>query len=205
LRDGTEVHVSPKAFDLLSALVASRPGVLTKQELFARIWPGTFVAEANLNVLVGEVRRAVADEPRAPRFIRTVHGVGYAFCGEAREVEGAGTRTGRAARYWLEASDRTFPLDPGEHTIGRDPRCGIWLNDPSVSRRHARLRITEDPAAAVLEDLGSTNGTFIGRRRIAGPTSIADGDSIKTGSVELRFRAGSDRLAATRRVRRGTR
>lgn len=205
-RDGKEIHVSPKAFELLCTLIARRPGVVAKQEIFGRIWPNTFVAEANLNVLVGELRRALADDARAPRWIRTAHGIGFAFCADATEVESAEpSRAAQATRFWLEAKDRTYPLDVGDHTIGRDPRSGVWLNDSSVSRRHARIRITGDPGTAMLEDLDSTNGTFVGRHRIRTPTALADGHRIKVGSVELTFREGAERLAATRRVRRGAR
>lgn len=200
-----EIHVSPKAFALLCMLLARRPGVVTKRELFGTIWPNTFVAEANLNVIVGEVRRALGDDSRAPRFIRTVHGVGYAFSGEATEVEDHRTTAPTQGRYWLEAKDRTYPLDAGEHTIGRDPGCDIWLNDRSVSRRHGRIRVGGSSDAATLEDLSSTNGTFVGRQKIEAPTALADGDRIKVGSVELTFREGSERLAPTRRVRRGNR
>lgn len=202
LRDGQEVHVSPKAFDLLCTLIARRPAVVSKQELFGRVWPDTFVAEANLNVLVGEVRRAISDDARAPRFIRTVHGIGYAFCGEATQIAGASDRTAPVMRFWLEAGDRTYPLAAGDHTIGRDPRCAIWLNDDSVSRRHAQIRVEPGSGTAVLDDLDSTNGTFVGRRRIDAPTVLADGNLVKVGSVELRFRQGPEGLAATRRVRR---
>lgn len=206
LRDGEEIHLSPKAFELLCTLLARRPGVVTKQELFGLVWPNTFVAEANLNVLVGELRRAIADDARAPRFIRTVHGVGFAFCGNAVDLEDADPlQRAHPARHWIEAKDRTYPLDSGEHAIGRDPGCEVWLNDSSVSRRHARIRIAPDPGPALLEDLGSTNGTFIGRRRVTTPTALSDGDRIKIGSVELTFREGSPRLAETRRVRRGGR
>ena len=44
--------------------------------------PSTFVTDANLAVLVAELRRALHDRPRAPRFVRTVHRFGYAFCGQ---------------------------------------------------------------------------------------------------------------------------
>lgn len=204
LQGGEEIHVSPKAFELLCTLLERRPGVVTKQDLFRRIWPDTYVAEANLNVLVGEVRRAIDDEARAPRFIRTVHGVGYAFFGEAKDVAVAELpQAAGPARFWLEGKDRTFPLDVGEHTIGRDPRCAVWLNDSSVSRRHAQIRIATGSGTATLDDLDSTNGTFVGRHRIDSPTVLADGDRIRVGSVELKFRVGAEGLAPTRRVRRG--
>src|SRR5690349_5516064 len=86
LRDGADVHLSTKAFDLLSLLLARRPNVVGKDEILRQIWPQSFVAEANLNVLAGEVRRALGDNAQNSRFVRTVHGVGYAFCGEATDV-----------------------------------------------------------------------------------------------------------------------
>src|SRR5262245_66386341 len=81
LGDGREIHLSPKAFDLLCALIETRPKVVEKADLHARIWRNTYVVDANLNVLIGEIRRALGDRAQDSRFIRTVHGVGYAFCG----------------------------------------------------------------------------------------------------------------------------
>jgi Tol biopolymer transport system component/DNA-binding winged helix-turn-helix (wHTH) protein len=82
---GRAVHLEPKAFDLLSALVLERPKALSKADLQERLWPGTFVSEANLSNLVAEVRAALGDPARAPKFVRTVHGFGYAFSGEATD------------------------------------------------------------------------------------------------------------------------
>ena len=84
LSQGREIHLSPKAFDLLCTLIEMRPKVVDKADLRARIWPNTFVVEANLNILIGEIRRALGDHVQDSRFIRTVYGVGYAFCGDAR-------------------------------------------------------------------------------------------------------------------------
>ena len=72
-RGGADIRLSPKAFDLLFLLVERRPDVITKADLLAAIWPDTYVVEANLNVVVGEIRRALGDDPHAPRFIRTVY------------------------------------------------------------------------------------------------------------------------------------
>ena len=82
-RAGREIHLEPKAFELLSALVLERPKALSKADLQERLWPGTFVAEANLSNLVAEIRAALGDPARAPLFVRTVHRFGYAFCGDA--------------------------------------------------------------------------------------------------------------------------
>ena len=79
LRGDDVVHLSPKAFDLLSILVSHRPKALSKSDLQERLWPGTFVVEKNLANLVSEIRDAIGDDPSNPRFIRTVHRFGYAF------------------------------------------------------------------------------------------------------------------------------
>ena len=168
LRDGREVRLSPKAFDLLVMLAERRPRVVTKSELHAAIWPDTFVVEANLNVLIGEVRQALSDTPREARFIRTVHKVGYAFCAEADEAGSpAASRpdTG-AARSWLAWNDQTFVLSAGENIIGRDPACHVWVDASGVSRRHARVQI--ENTGAWVEDLGSTNGTLLRNRQLDG-------------------------------------
>ncbi|HMC22336.1 MAG TPA: winged helix-turn-helix domain-containing protein [Thermoanaerobaculia bacterium] len=73
------VHLSPKAFQLLQALVEARPNAVSKHDLQALVWPNTFVSDANLAVLIGDIRSALGDDPRKPRLIRTVYGFGYAF------------------------------------------------------------------------------------------------------------------------------
>jgi DNA-binding winged helix-turn-helix (wHTH) protein len=202
LREGNEVHLSPKGFDLLCTLVARRPNAVPKADLFRQIWPNTFVVEANLTVLVGEIRRAIADEAQSPRFIRTVHGVGYAFSGAAEELESVGSaeQSGKA-RFWLVWRDRTFVLLPGDNVIGRDPHCGVWLDHSGVSRRHARIWIASGSNGALLDDLGSTNGTFVGGQRVQAQPPLGDGDIIRVGSVALTFRAWSDKPSPTKRIR----
>src|SRR5581483_11153428 len=87
------IHLAPKAFDLLMALAAERPKVLSKAHLQQQLWPDTFVAEANLSNLIGEIREALGDDGRAPIWIRTAHGIGYAFCGDAISLLDKGERT----------------------------------------------------------------------------------------------------------------
>src|SRR4051812_9960825 len=86
VRETQPLHLTPKAFELLATLVLARPRVLSKKDLQERLWPDTFVAEANLSNLVAEIREALDDRARAPLFIRTAHGFGYAFCGTAASI-----------------------------------------------------------------------------------------------------------------------
>jgi DNA-binding winged helix-turn-helix (wHTH) protein len=202
LRDGGEIHLSTKAFDLLCALVARRPNVVGKEELLRQVWPDSYVAEANLNVLIGEVRRALGETAQNSRFIRTVHGVGYAFCASATDIESPSLP--RRGSCLLIGTNRTFVLSEGENIIGRDSGCSVWLDDPDVSRRHARIRI-DAQGSALLDDLNSTNGTSLGRSRVRSETRLADGDVIRVGPVELKFRDASDEPPETRRIRRKSR
>ena len=85
-RNGEGVRMTGKAFQLLELLLAARPNPIGKTELFAKLWPDTFVSEANLASLVKEIRAAIGDDARAPRFVRTVHRFGYAFSGTVTET-----------------------------------------------------------------------------------------------------------------------
>jgi DNA-binding winged helix-turn-helix (wHTH) protein len=202
LREGSALHLSPKAFDLLCNLIESRPKVMDKTALQARMWPNTYVVDANLNVLIGEIRRAIADDARQPRFIRTVHGVGYAFCGEVSEL-GDAPAASKVMPCWLIAKERTFRLAEGENIVGRDPERDVWLDSPSVSRRHARIVVDSSDRRVFLEDLGSTNGTFRRGAPIEGRVELADGDEIAFGSVEVKLYLWSaDKASETKRIPR---
>jgi DNA-binding winged helix-turn-helix (wHTH) protein len=184
LRQRFEIHLTPKAFDLLAALIQDRPKVLSKTVLQERLWPATFVAEANLSNLVAEVRAALDDSPRTPAFIRTAHGIGYAFCGDAVEAAGADLAP-PGPSCWLEWGGQRFPLSIGTYHVGRHPDVEIRLDHASVGRHHARLVVTAD--GAVLEDFASKNGTFRDGERITAPVQLADGNELRIGSVLLTF------------------
>ena len=202
LRGSSECHLSPKAFDLLWSLVERRPKVIEKNELHARIWPDTFVVDGSLNVLIGQIRQALADDAQRPRFIRTVHGVGYAFCGEAVEAPGPRAAAG-PTRCWLIRGDRTFGLTEGDNIIGRDPDCAVWLNAPSVSRRHARIRVDSESRRLTLEDLGSSNGTFLAGAPVEGESEVSDGAAIRFGSVDMKLHLwNAEKASETKRIPR---
>ena len=98
--------------------------------------------------MIGEIRRALGDDRQAPRFIRTVHGVGYAFCGQAVDVGDAdvGARAVPGSRCWLSWKESIVCLDDGDNVIGRDPRSASGSIDESVSRRHAMISVRADGA-----------------------------------------------------------
>jgi pSer/pThr/pTyr-binding forkhead associated (FHA) protein len=140
-------------------------------------------------MLVAEVRAALGESAREPRAVRTVHRHGYAFQADAREVrQTPGGAAGRGEMgFWLDAGPRQTPLVPGENVVGRDPAARVWLDSPSVSRRHARILV--EGRRAMIEDLGSKNGTRVGNARVTAPSPLADGDELTFGSVVMTFRA----------------
>ena len=81
-------------------------------------------------------------------------------------------------------SGETFHPEGERTTIGRSPDCEIFLDDVTVSRRHAVL-VRKD-GAFLVEDLGSLNGTFLNRRRIESG-ELADGDELQIGKYRLTF------------------
>jgi DNA-binding winged helix-turn-helix (wHTH) protein len=202
LRGQAECHLSPKAFDLLWSLVEARPKVIDKADLHQRLWPDTFVVDGSLNVLVGQIRQALGDDAQRPRFIRTVHGIGYAFCGDSAEEPERGT-VPATTRCWLIRGDRTFGLSEGENLIGRDPDSTVWLNSAGVSRRHARITVDSISRRLTLADLGSSNGTFLGRTLVKTPVELSDGAVIKFGSVETTLHLwNSAKASETKRIPR---
>jgi DNA-binding winged helix-turn-helix (wHTH) protein len=188
LRDGDPVHLSPKAYQLLEALLESRPKALSKADLHDRIWPKTFVVETNLANLVFEIRDVIGDDRRVPRFLRTVHGFGYAFReGDAASKQVSGAAGLRARRvgptHRLIWERRVIPLEAGENVLGRDEDVAVRIDARGISRRHARIVITQDEA--ILEDLGSKNGTYLREHRLAGPAALQDGDAFRLGQQLL--------------------
>jgi DNA-binding winged helix-turn-helix (wHTH) protein len=189
LDSGRRVHLSPKAFDLLQLLVERRPAVVSKADILGRVWTDAFVSDANLSVVVAEIRQALGDDSKDARYVRTVHRVGYAFSAQASDL--AAPLPGRGAhRCWLAWNDQTFLLAAGENLIGRDPRCAVWVDASGVSRRHARIVVAD--GEATIEDLESSNGTYVGGRRLKGRRALSDRESIELGSATLTFREWSD-------------
>jgi DNA-binding winged helix-turn-helix (wHTH) protein/Tfp pilus assembly protein PilF len=82
---GTEaVRLSPKAYDVLVALVRQRGRLVTKDELLTRLWPGSFVEEGSLNVHVSALRKALGEDAQQPIYIETVARSGYRFIATVR-------------------------------------------------------------------------------------------------------------------------
>lgn len=188
-RGGSVVHAGPQLLRLLELLIDARPRALTKDEIHKSLWADTFVSDGTLTSLVAELREAIGDEARAPRLVRTIHGYGYIFCGEV--VTGTPPAAGGqpAASCRIMLGDREVGLPPGAHILGRSGDAAVFVDDVGVSRHHARITVGDQ--GAILEDLGSKNGTMLNGRAIEGPTLLADGAAIVLGATALKFRVFS--------------
>ena len=185
LHDGDEIHLSPKAFELLAILLGNRARAVSKAELQERLWPTTFVEETNLAGLVVEIRRALGDSASRPVFLRTVYRFGYRFVGEVVESDAAKQAAQPGPRPCLLFDNREALLLEGANVVGRAPDATIVCDATGVSRHHARILVSS--GEATLEDLGSKNGTFLRRERITS-ARLSDGDEIRLGTARLTFR-----------------
>ena len=193
VRDGREVPLSPKAFQLLQLLVQNRARAMSRQELHQQLWPSTFVLETSLASLIAEIRRALDDQAAKPRFIRTMHRFGYRFVGQVDEPAKAPGDVARAARCWLVWEARQVPLAEGINVLGRGTDASVWIDASGVSRHHARIVVVG--GEATLEDLSSKNGTYVAGEPVTTSRRLSDGDQIRLGSVVVTFRIPKTSMA----------
>lgn len=179
-RKGEPVHLTAKACELLHLLASRRPDAVAKKEIHQRLWPDTFVSDVSLTTLIFELRSALGESARSPRFVRTVHGYGYAF-----QVSGGDGR-GDETPFCVIHDGLEIVLKRGENLIGRSRDCVVRLDSTRVSRHHARITVDDD--AALIEDCGSRNGTAVGGNKIEGRVRLKDGDDIGIAGISVLFR-----------------
>ena len=180
LHSGAEsIHLSPKAYQLLALLLAKRPDAVSRTEMLETLWPGAAGSEGNLTSIVSEVRHALGEGARGGTWVRTVHGFGYAFEGEATEAPGH-------LRHLLVRGRQEVELSSGTNLLGREREAAVRIGHPSVAHEHARIVVTGDQAE--LEDLAGAETTFRGAEPARGRLLLKDGDVIRVGEVELTYR-----------------
>ncbi|MEZ0113871.1 hypothetical protein ABH920_007905 [Catenulispora sp. EB89] len=160
-------------------------------EDFARLAPHAAELAAQLN----EAVRAHAHEQRyllvGPPAVRLepAEDLAVGVCRVSSAALPAGEFPGSTARRatapWLEVNGSQIPLTTRLIILGRGPDADVRLQDPGVSSRHAAIRLG---GSASIEDLGSTNGTFVDGRRV-GTADLADGAVIGLGGVRVTFHA----------------
>ncbi len=188
VRDRIVVDLRPRVMDVLVVLASRAGDVVSKRELVDSVWNSGFVADNTINHCIKELREDLGDSASSPRFVQTIPRRGYRLMGRVRTVSSDDLMLCmEEARYVLEADRwRAFLVD-GANVIGRGGEAQIVIGSPRVSRHHARIMVGD--SGAIVEDLGSKNGTFVGDQRIDRPTPLTNGDELGIGDVRLVFHA----------------
>lgn len=194
------VQIRPKLMDVLSFLAQQSGEVVSKDEIIAAVWARQYMAESVLTRSIAELRRILGDRVVEPRFIETITKRGYRLLAPVERVGGPAPAQVPAARpaspqvpssmgvhtCGLCWGEQEIPLSEGENIIGRTSGALVRISSSRVSRRHARIVVTG--GRAVLEDLGSKNGTYVRGRKIHRPVDLSDGDEICFGRDVVVFR-----------------
>jgi DNA-binding winged helix-turn-helix (wHTH) protein len=181
-RGGAQVALTPKAFDLLVALVRHRSRALSKDELLELVWSGASIEEGNLAQQVLLLRRALGE---AEDWVATIPRHGYHFVAPVIE-DGDANRQPIDSPHCLIFNHHEVPLHEGISLIGRAEDADLRISLPSVSRHHARIVVRG--LEATFEDLGSRHGSWRGTTRLQGATLLAQGDEIRLGNAVIEYR-----------------
>lgn len=171
---GRNVHLTPKALALL-AFMADRPGeVVTKDQLFNAVWPEVSVGDAALVTCIQELRRALKDDARRPRYIETLHRRGYRFVGKLAAAPPAAAVGGAALQSAaVDHNERTLAL-PNRPSIAVLPFANM---SEDQDQQHFADGISED----LITDLSrihwlfviARNSTFVYKNRAVDVKQVA--------------------------------
>jgi len=205
------VHLEPKAMDVLLCLATNQGRVVSRRDLVDTVWSTEFISDSSLTHAIADLRRALADDARSPQVIETIPKRGYRLVAPARgappqwrtdrRLDGhprplavvVGNEVRLETRIEFEESDhhlvigdQEIPLIRPAIVFGRGQGADIQFRGPEVSRRHARLHV--GTSEAVIEDLGSKNGTIVNNRRIDGAQRLLSGDVIGIAATTMFYR-----------------
>ena len=198
-RDGVEVPLTHKNRELLLLFLENPRQLLPRERIVEEVWGEAAVTDDAVGFQITRLRRALGE--LGEEAVRMVRREGYRFEADVRIEAALPTRATRSVapgagpRFRLLLEDREIQLLDGPNLIGRDSQSAVWIDDTSVSRRHAQVVV--EGGIARLEDLKSKNGTWLNGRKISKPEPLADGDEIRIGIADIVFRTLS-RLATTR-------
>ena len=197
-RSGQTVQLRPKLMDVLAFLASRSGGVVSQEEILESVWAREFIAESALTRTIAELRKTLGDDAGEPRFIETISKRGYRLIARVEHVNEPTTSRSEELAWPRSPSplgdhscrlcwgEQESPLSEGENVIGRTSEAVVRISSSHVSRRHARIVVTG--GRAVLEDLGSKNGTYLRGHRIRRPVELSDGDEICFGRDLVVFR-----------------
>jgi TolB-like protein len=149
-----EVRLTPKAASVMTLLVAQVGEPVTKEDLFASVWPGTVVTDDALTTCIAELRRALEDDPKQPRFIETRHRRGYRFVAPTAPV----------AADALSAPPPAPCSEPGRASTGRDGATIAVLPFADLSRGRDHAYLCEGLAEELINALTHVHGLRVAAR-----------------------------------------
>ena len=161
-RDGEPVPLTPKAFDVLVALLEKPGQLITKEELLQKVWPDTFVEESNLAYNIFALRKALGDSAENSRYIETVPKKGYRFRASVTP----------ASRPRNPQPPSEFGPEPGRTPFTGDTRDGevtILSFRTGLARSQATLEQEADPYSPAVEPLAVPDSDPPGRFRFRRP------------------------------------
>lgn len=181
------IHLRPRVMDVLLVL-AGRPGdVVSFRELVDRVWNSGCVSENTITHCVEELRKSLGETASLPRYVQTIPRRGYRLVGHVRPAElTKASDPADEAQFLLVAGRLCAFLVEGGNLIGRSADAPICLESVWVSLHHADIAVSG--GSAVIEDLGSENGTFMGFRKIDAATPLTHGDLVTIGDLRFEFR-----------------
>ena len=170
LHDGEIVPLTPKAFDMLLALVENSGHLLEKNELIQRLWPDSFVEEGSLAQNVSLLRKALG-ESESQKFIETVPRRGYRFVAIVRELEGdAGQIADRTIKSIAVLPFKSLGVDGGGEYLG------IGIAETLTTRISSLKLVPVRPTSAVLKYASSEKETVVAGREL-------EVDTVLEGSI----------------------
>jgi len=147
-RAAAEIALPKLSFDMLLAFIRAAPAVLSNNDLMAQVWPGLVVSPETVSRRVKLLRDALADDPRAPRYIAGLRGRGYRLIPEVRSVEQAPPRRSTQPSPVLRFGEFLTDVD-GCLADGRAMLDRALLSDPLSARAfYIRAHLTETAAEA---------------------------------------------------------
>jgi DNA-binding winged helix-turn-helix (wHTH) protein len=164
----TLLDVPPKAAELLAVLAGEAGQVVSKEELLERVWPDTFVEEANLSVNVSILRKALGDQPDGRAWIQTVARRGYRFLGSAR-AQAAAPRSLAVLPFRSLGTDEA------------DAALGLGMADALITRLAATGRVAVRPTGTVRR-FASADVDPVEAGRQLGVDAVVDGRLQRSGS-----------------------
>jgi DNA-binding winged helix-turn-helix (wHTH) protein len=197
VRDGARVPLRGKAFAVLRVLAENGGHLVTRERLLDSVWSDSSIHEQGLSVCIKEIREALGDDSRAPRYVKTEHRRGYRLVVPVTRIassapletithdERVGTHlVPRIAFVWSvgRALVVDVPLVDRALDLGRGPLGAFVLDDRTVSRRHVRVTCVEERWR--VEDCRSHNGSWVNGGALAGGSvDAAEGALVRMGET----------------------